>query len=181
MTEYEALSRDEAKRQLAELGAIIGGSVTKDTDVLILGTDPGRVKLERAKLLGIPIIPWPMFVALGFTEKRTDPHSALDQDLLTVIAIQMGVIANAIFAHLSTSKRNTKRSVQLWAAFACAYHGVDFFLRAAWGEPVGLEGTAEGRGQASGHSLNPGACLQCSRHAWEGAAVYLARASTFTE
>jgi hypothetical protein len=181
MTDAELFPREQAKQLLQSLGAIVGNSSTKDTDVLILGTDPGRVKLERAKQLGIPVIPWAQFVALGFMEQRAENRTKLDLDLLTTIAIQMGVIANAIFSHLATSRRNSQRANSLWLAYACAYHGVDYFLRGAWGESVELERADRQRSEASEHQLKPRACFVRSRLAWEGAAIYLERAVMFTE
>ncbi len=49
------MSRKEAEKALAKLGAIISGSVTKDTDVLVAGEKAGS-KLAKAKAQGIVIL-----------------------------------------------------------------------------------------------------------------------------
>ena len=49
----ETMSRGEAEGWAKELGAAIGGSVTKKTDFLVVGADPGGSKFARAEKLGI--------------------------------------------------------------------------------------------------------------------------------
>ncbi|MCP2619125.1 NAD-dependent DNA ligase LigA, partial [Candidatus Aminicenantes bacterium AC-335-A11] len=51
----ESFSREEAKRMVEELGGIASSSVSRETDYLVVGEDPGS-KLEKAKKLGIKII-----------------------------------------------------------------------------------------------------------------------------
>jgi DNA ligase (NAD+) len=51
----ESLTREEAKRIVEELGGRVSSSVTKKTDYVVLGEDPGS-KLDTAKSLGIKII-----------------------------------------------------------------------------------------------------------------------------
>ena len=50
-----ALKRDEAEAGLAALGAKVSGSVSKNTHVLFVGSQPGS-KLEKAKALGVETI-----------------------------------------------------------------------------------------------------------------------------
>lgn len=57
------MSRDEAKRAIRERGGDIAESVSKKTDYVIVGADPGS-KAENAKKLGIPIIDEKKFRAL---------------------------------------------------------------------------------------------------------------------
>ena len=47
-----ALSRDEAKEKLIALGAKVAGSVSKKTDYVVVGEDPGS-KADKAKELGV--------------------------------------------------------------------------------------------------------------------------------
>ena len=49
------LSREEAKEKLEALGARVTGSVSKDTDLVIAGENPGS-KLEKAERLGIKVM-----------------------------------------------------------------------------------------------------------------------------
>jgi DNA ligase (NAD+) len=49
------MTRDEAKRRLQELGAKIAGSVSKKTDYVIVGEEPGS-KADKAKELGVTML-----------------------------------------------------------------------------------------------------------------------------
>ena len=51
--EIPGMSRDEAQRHLEALGAKVTGSVSKKTTALIVGSEPGASKLEKARELGI--------------------------------------------------------------------------------------------------------------------------------
>ncbi len=50
-----SMSRDEAKQKLQKLGAKVSGSISKNTDYLIIGDQPGS-KATKAKELNIPVI-----------------------------------------------------------------------------------------------------------------------------
>ena len=51
----ESMSRDDAKRRLQALGAKVTGSVSKRTDYVVAGENPGS-KLDKAQSLGVPVI-----------------------------------------------------------------------------------------------------------------------------
>ena len=51
----DTMSRDEAKQKLNSLGAKVNSSVSKNTDYVIVGDQPGS-KAKKAKELNIPII-----------------------------------------------------------------------------------------------------------------------------
>ena len=51
----ERLTRDEAKRKIRELGGEVSSTVSKNTDYVVVGSEPGS-KYERAKDLGVKII-----------------------------------------------------------------------------------------------------------------------------
>ena len=53
--ELSAMSRDEAKEKIRGLGGDITSSVSKETDFVVVGKEPGS-KYEKAKRLGVKII-----------------------------------------------------------------------------------------------------------------------------
>lgn len=58
-----ALSREDAKARIEAAGGKVTGSVSKKTDYVVAGADPGS-KLDKAKELGIPVIGEPELIAL---------------------------------------------------------------------------------------------------------------------
>ncbi len=46
------MSRDDAKKRLQALGATVSGSVSKRTDFVIVGEEPGS-KYDKARELGV--------------------------------------------------------------------------------------------------------------------------------
>lgn len=59
----ENMKRDQAKQRLLELGAKVSSSVSKKTDYMITGSDPGG-KAVKARQLGVAILDEPAFLAL---------------------------------------------------------------------------------------------------------------------
>lgn len=59
----ETMSREEAKQKIRELGGSISESVSKKTDYLVVGSDPGS-KLEKARKLGVNIIDEKTFLSM---------------------------------------------------------------------------------------------------------------------
>jgi DNA ligase (NAD+) len=59
----DAMPRDEAKRRLQALGAKVSGSVSRKTDYLVAGANPGS-KRSKAEELGVTILDEDGFLAL---------------------------------------------------------------------------------------------------------------------
>lgn len=53
--ELEKMTRDEAKDKIRELGGDISSSVSKNTDFVVVGKNPGS-KYDKARELGVKII-----------------------------------------------------------------------------------------------------------------------------
>ena len=65
--ELSGMSRDEAQARLEALGAKVTGSVSKKTTALIVGTEPGASKFEKAQALGIATLDEMAFLELIMT------------------------------------------------------------------------------------------------------------------
>jgi len=59
----DSMKREEAKQRLLELGAKVSGSVSKKTDYVIAGSDPGS-KAEKARKLEVEILDEAGFLSL---------------------------------------------------------------------------------------------------------------------
>jgi DNA ligase (NAD+) len=51
--ELSGMSREDAQAQLEALGAKVTNSVSKKTTALIVGSEPGASKSEKARALGV--------------------------------------------------------------------------------------------------------------------------------
>jgi DNA ligase (NAD+) len=51
----DSFTRTEAEARIRGLGGLVGGSVSKKTDFLVVGADPGS-KLDRARALGTALL-----------------------------------------------------------------------------------------------------------------------------
>jgi len=60
----ETMTREEAKARAEQLGAKVAGSVSKNTDYLVVGEDPGS-KAKKAKELGVPVLNEKEWIALS--------------------------------------------------------------------------------------------------------------------
>ncbi|MFH1129242.1 MAG: NAD-dependent DNA ligase LigA [Patescibacteria group bacterium] len=61
--EMEKMTRDEAKEKIRELGGDVSGSVSKNTDFVVVGFEPGS-KFDKAQKLGVKIINEKEFIKL---------------------------------------------------------------------------------------------------------------------
>jgi DNA ligase (NAD+) len=58
----QTLTRDDAAQQLRALGAVVAGSVSKKTHILVAGEDAGS-KLDKAQALGVAVVDETQLVA----------------------------------------------------------------------------------------------------------------------
>ncbi len=65
--ELSRFTRDEAKRTIKQLGGSVTASVSRKTDFVVAGTDPGS-KYDNAKKLGVPILDEAQFLKLVATK-----------------------------------------------------------------------------------------------------------------
>ena len=65
------LKRDEAKSKIEELGGRVSGSVSKNTNFVVSGTDAGS-KLKDAMQLGIEVLDEEKFMSLLAKDKKED-------------------------------------------------------------------------------------------------------------
>jgi DNA ligase (NAD+) len=65
------LTRDEAKSKIETLGGRISGSVSRNTDFLVAGEEPGS-KLTKAIELGVEILDEGKFMVLLAEAKKED-------------------------------------------------------------------------------------------------------------
>jgi len=64
----ETMTREEAKERIRALGGDISSSVSKETDYVVVGHEPGS-KYEKAKKLGVKVIDEKQFLAMIEREK----------------------------------------------------------------------------------------------------------------
>ena len=70
-----SMTRDEAKARIEALGGRVTGSVSRKTDYVVCGTDPGS-KFEKAKALDIPLLDEPAFKKQVLDAARTRTNEA---------------------------------------------------------------------------------------------------------
>lgn len=122
------MNRMEATSLFESLGATVQGHVTKDTDVLIVGTNRGENKYNDALKYGTMIIPWPMFKTLGLAEEGGE--SFLEREvrgLTTELILLMTRTVDLIYAY---SIHNPERGLLSFQRGAAA---IERLLLAAWG------------------------------------------------
>jgi DNA ligase (NAD+) len=65
----EGMTREEAKQKIESLGGRVTSSISKQTDYVVMGKDPGS-KLDRATTLGVMILNEEEFTLLS---QKGDP------------------------------------------------------------------------------------------------------------
>jgi len=137
------MTRDEATKHFElMLGAKIQSSVTKETDMLLVGSDPGFNKREKAMRVGVPIIPWTMFVATGALEPRgffRYNDLPFDHDLYSTVVLNLIEGVDRVAAHYAVGT-----DTRFFRALGYGFRAIEYVLQGAWGPcehgyPTGLE------------------------------------------
>jgi len=59
-----SMHRPDFEKKLIKVGARLGKSITRSTDLLIVGMKPGEIKIKNAKEKSIPIVSWKRFLEM---------------------------------------------------------------------------------------------------------------------
>jgi hypothetical protein len=164
------LPRGEAQALLETFGAKAQSTVTKKTDVLIIGSEPGVTKLSKARSLSIPVIPWEVFVALGLTQHYPPPRTTLDPDLLSAILLQSAVVCNGI---LTLAVTNGDR--RLFTLYRRGAKLIELFLVGAYGR--GSDGPRKDVQDDEQHLPDSRRCFAAAAWGWNALADALERSS----
>lgn len=127
------MQRDAIAAQLDRLGARMGKTVTRNTDMLLVGANPGETKLARAKELGTPILSLIFFDYLELSCDHAGPRglTSLDDDFITTLQLTMAVYTEECYGHWLAT-----RSPHAWRAFDRARLATIRLLHLAWGPAV---------------------------------------------
>lgn len=89
-----SMSREDASALIVAHGGKVSGSVSKKTDYLVIGNDPGGTKFTKAKELGIPMLDEAGLLALVGAGDRSAPAASGD-DRDAAPATSRGTMAEA--------------------------------------------------------------------------------------
>jgi NAD-dependent DNA ligase len=59
-----SMHRPDFEKKLHKVGATLGKSITQNTDFLIVGMKPGKIKISDAKEKSVPIVTWTKFLRM---------------------------------------------------------------------------------------------------------------------
>ena len=88
------MTRDQAKERIRSSGAKVSEFVSRNTDYLVLGKEPGRKKFEKAIKLGIKAIKEKEFLEIIKLELALRTRIGLPIFLL--LSLQMALITSAV-------------------------------------------------------------------------------------
>jgi DNA ligase (NAD+) len=74
------MSREEASALITAHGGKVSGSVSKKTDYLVIGAEPGGTKFAKAQELGIPMIDEAGLLALIGSGRTADDQATPASD-----------------------------------------------------------------------------------------------------
>lgn len=123
------LTRDQLTQRIEKLGGAVRGSVSKKTDLLIVGEDPGETKLSAAHEKGVPTLWWGLGEWLGLWSERSGlGWKNVDNELTsTLVTLMCSLVEDLLVRwqeHLDNKRYN---------AFVRATSATMYLLTLAWG------------------------------------------------
>lgn len=112
-------------------GAVVKTSTTRSCNFVLVGENPGRTKIDRAKELGIPILSWAMFDYLSLGDQREhEHHFPIPEEMFNHLILNMTTTLEELYAY---NIRHDGDDPNLRAAFDFGSIAVESLLQAARG------------------------------------------------
>lgn len=122
-------------KQIEGRGGTVRTSVSKRTDLVIVGEEPGRNKLEAAHKYGVPTLFFPVAIALGLFEEREAPKLVqIEETFIASLITSMATLAED-FLVLAESGDSTFKD-----AYEHARASLECVLTSAYGPSKGTIG-----------------------------------------
>jgi hypothetical protein len=123
-------TRDALTAHIEYLGGRVANTVSRRTDLLLVGTDPGAAKLARATTLGTPILSLHFWEYLGLSDERAGPRGLLSipDDMLSNLAILLATYTEECYGQYL--RHGTSG---YWFAFIRGRDATRRLLHLAWG------------------------------------------------
>lgn len=136
------MTRDEFEDWLASLGGRLAKNTTRNTDLVIVGEEPGNAKWDLARKYGVPTMHWSMWNYFGFL-RNFGPCTVdiPDHRTLGSLVIQMAVLCEEVLAHAELGGNEYD-----WIAFEWLSTGLEGLLASAWPD-TGQGDSVKKRGQ----------------------------------
>lgn len=121
------MTRDQWQKWIESLGGELAERVTKRTDVLLVGDEPGAAKIEKARATGVPTLNISIAEHLGLFDKRSGAPPCPIGDIIAQTSLQMALVAEELYA------QNLAGDPDAWHAFGHAGEALRELLQTAWG------------------------------------------------
>lgn len=121
------MTREAWQRWIESLGGELADRVTKRTDLLLVGEEPGVNKIERARQLGIPMLNLTLSVYLGLFDKRSGAPPCPISDIIAEVSIQIALTAEELYAQARAGDPDAGY------AFGYARSTLQHLLQTTWG------------------------------------------------
>lgn len=126
-------SRDSLTSKLERLGARVTNTISRHTDVLLVGVNPGETKLAAARARGVPILSFIVAEDIGLLDERCGPRGLPHaDDFVTELTIQLTLYTEDLLGLYW--RTNDDRYLRAWRH---ARRAARRLLQLAWGNPAG--------------------------------------------